>query len=657
MNRKLYFSVAACSFMIARPATAQKVIPDAAFGARESVQGASLSPEGKRMAFIAPYKDRGNALYTVPVDGTEAPKRALVATGDPERLLGCGWVSEARLVCNVYSVQQGVGEALGMSRLVATNIDGSDVKLVSRRDNANALYFSYYGGGVVDWLPGQDGAILIARRYVPEEKIGSLMTKRDEGLGVERIDTASLQSKRIVSAKIDAESYIADGLGNVRIMGVADKRSQGYTTGVTKFLYRAKDKDDWLPLASFDSLSRQGFLPVAVDPGEDAVYGYAKKEGRYALYKRALDGSQREAMIFAHDEVDVSGLLTLGRSDRVIGLSYVTDRRTALYFDEPLAKLRTSLSKVLPNAPIISFEGASDDEQKLLIWAGSDVDPGRYYLYDRQSKQLRLLLSSRPELADYKLAPVKSVSVKAGDGTMIPGYLTLPPGSSGKGLPTIVMPHGGPGARDEWGFDWLAQYFANRGYAVLQPNFRGSTGYGDAWFVNNGFQSWKIAIGDVADSGRWLISEGIADPSKIAIFGWSYVGYAALQSGVVAPDLFKAIVAVAPVTDLNDLKEQHRGYSNSSEVNRFIGSGPHIREGSPAQRAASIAAPVLMFHGDLDLNVRVQASKLMADKLRDAGKPHELVLYPKLDHYLEDSSTRADMLKKSDDFLRKSMGM
>jgi dipeptidyl aminopeptidase/acylaminoacyl peptidase len=202
------------------------------------------------------------------------------------------------------------------------------------------------------------------------------------------------------------------------------------------------------------------------------------------------------------------------------------------------------------------------------------------------------------------------------------------------------------------GFDWLAQYFAHQGYAVLQPNFRGSAGYGDAWFRTNGFQSWRTAMGDVVDSGRWLVSEGIADPKKLGIFGWSYGGYAALQSGSVAPDLFKAIVAVPPVTDLNDLREQYRDTTGRGTMRDYIGTGSHISEGSPTHNAAKITAPVMMFHGTLDMNVRYRASKLMEDAFRAAGRKPELITYEKLDHSLEDSAARADMLKRSDTFLK-----
>ena len=649
------FPLVILCLLAAGAARAQPVAAPQAFGARESVQGAALSPDGRRMSFIAPTTAQGNALYTVAVDGDAQPQRALASSGDPERLRSCNWVSNSRLVCTVIAIRSAVGEVIGVSRMIAINADGSDMKLISQRDAANALYFSRFGGDVVDWLPGEEGAILMGRWYVPEAKIGSLIEQGREGYGVDRVDTVTLASKRVLNPNREAGEYISDGEGNVRIMGIVKKTAQYYFTGTIRYSYRPAASDDWEPLGTYNSLTREGFNPYAVDGRENVVYGFRRKDGRLALYKRALDGSQLETLVYAHPEVDVDGLIRLGRKRRVIGVSYATERRHAHYFDAEFAKLQSALARTLPGTPMVSFEGASDDEQRLLIWAGSDTDPGRYYLLDRKTKQMRPILLSRPELAGYRLATVKPVAVKASDGALVPAYLTLPPGSSGKGLPAIVMPHGGPGARDEWGFDWLAQYFAHLGYAVLQPNFRGSTGYGDEWYKENGFKSWRSAIGDVVDSGRWLVSEGIADASRLGIFGWSYGGYAALQSGVIAPDLYKAIVAVAPVTDLADLRQQYQRTSAQKEARDFIGAGPHIQEGSPAQNAAAIRAPVLLFHGDLDQNVSISASRLMADKLRDAGKKHELVLYPGLDHYLEDSAARADMLKRSEAFLRASM--
>lgn len=632
---------------------AQSLPPERAFGAREAVTSASLSPGGTRFAFLAPTTGQGNALYTAPVDGSTPPRRVIVASGDPERLRGCGWVSESRLVCSVYILRDGgLGTTVSTSRLVAADHDGANVKLIARRQGENALYAAHYGGAVIDWLPGQDNQILVDNWFVPEEKTGTISQKRDEGLGVEQVNTATGSRKIVQRAVPLAREFISDGTGTIRIAGSQVMTGEYYSTGRIDYRYRRKGANDWTSLGSYNSITREGFNPYAVDPDKDVVYGFEKVDGRLALFSRALDGSNRSTRLLSREDVDVDGLIRLGRRQRVIGASYATDRRAAEYFDPTFVDLHGRLAKVIPGADLLDFEGASDDENRLLIRTGSDTDPGRYSLFDRATKQLRPLILARPELAQMTLATVKSISFNATDGTAIPGYLTLPPGSDGKGLPALVMPHGGPSSRDEWGFDWLAQYFAHQGYAVLQPNFRGSEGYGDAWFRENGFKSWRIAIGDVIDAGRWLTAQGIADPKKLGIFGWSYGGYAALQSGTAAPDLFKAIIAVAPVTDLNDLREQYRFTSAQRTARDFIGTGQHIQEGSPTHNARKFAAPVLMFHGTLDLNVRYRASELMEDALKRAGKPHQLVTYQKLDHQLDDSDARADMLKRSDDFLK-----
>lgn len=316
-----------------------------------------------------------------------------------------------------------------------------------------------------------------------------------------------------------------------------------------------------------------------------------------------------------------------------------------------------ALGKVLPGQPTVSFIDSSQDESKLLLLASSDTSPGMFYVYDKATRKLGEVLPVRDGLAGLNLSPMKAITFPAADGTKIPAYLTLPPGSAGRNIPAIVMPHGGPGARDEWGFDWLAQFYAARGFAVLQPNYRGSTGYGSGWYQKNGFQSWRTAIGDVNDAGRWLVNEGIASGDKLAIVGWSYGGYAALQSAVLDPSLFKAIVAVAPVTDLERLRKESEPFSNFMLVDRYIGRGPHVRDGSPAQNAAAIQAPVLMFHGTMDQNVGVGESRLMADKLRGSGKTVTYVEFPGLDHQLPDAAARTRLLAESDAFLRKALGL
>ena len=628
----------------------------ARFGARAGIQHMSLSPDGRKIAFIVPLAGRANALFTTAADGTGEPERILLASGDPERLSSCGWVSNDRLACNIVFVQLVRELPVEGSRMVGVDAAGGNVKMLSRREGVNARGIAQFGGDIIDWLPGTDGAVLMGRVFVPEGKIGSLIEDRRSGYGVERVDTRSGAAKRVENPRNNAAEYISDGRGNVRIMGVLEINESGYVGETRRYLYRAPSSENWQSMGEFNVASGAGFNPYAVDPKLNVAYGFRKKDGRQALFKLDLDGSLSETLVYAHPEVDVDGLVRIGRGRRVVGVSYATEKRHVDYFDPELAALQSSLSKALPGQPLIALVESNEDESKLLVWAGSDTDPGHYYLLDRATKKMGRLMASRPGLDGIKLAAEKPITYTASDGTKVPGYLTLPAGSTGKNIPAIVMPHGGPGARDEWGFDWLAQYYAHRGYAVLQPNFRGSAGYGDAWFQRNGFQSWKVAIGDVVDAGRWLVKEGIADPGKLAIVGWSYGGYAALQSNVVAPDLFKAAVAIAPVTDLEQLLRDELDYSSGRLVQDFIGSGPHLREGSPAQNAAAIKAPVMLFHGTLDRNVLVNQSKRMSDRLRSAGRDPQLVIYDGLDHQLEDDTARADMLRRSDQFIRAAFG-
>jgi dipeptidyl aminopeptidase/acylaminoacyl peptidase len=627
-----------------------------AFGKREGVQDISLSPDGTKISYIEPTKGQGNRLLTVDLAGSQVPKAVISAGGDPERLNNCDWVSNERLVCLIYAVSEIAGERFSVSRLIGINADGSNLKMLSKRQGVNAERFAFFGGAVIDLLPGDDGAVLLGREYVPESATGTLVAKDEDGYGVDRVDTNKVTSKRVVKPTRLAMDYISDGEGNVRIMSLMIQDG-GFDSGRRRFLYRAPTGGGWELLGEYDSTTDTGFLPVAVDPTENVAYGYEKLDGRFALYKVKLEPGFAKTLVYARPDVDVDNLLTLGRRKKVVGLSFATQKRQAIYFDPELSKTAKSLMKALPDAGMVSFGGLSTDGNKMIVGTFSDTNPGQYYLFDKAAGSISPLFAARPELETFKLAQVKSISVKAADGTDIPAYLTLPAGSSGKGLPAIVMPHGGPSARDEWGFDWLAQFYANRGFAVLQPNYRGSSGYGDAWYQDNGFQSWKIAVGDVNDSGRWLVSQGIADPAKLAIVGWSYGGYAALQSAVLDPDLFKAIVAIAPVTDLGKLKDENLGYSNYRVVRDFIGSGPHISEGSPARNAERFKAPVALYHGDLDLNVGVFQSRYMQDQLKAAGKNVDLTVYPKLDHGLYDSAARADMLAKSEAFLRKALGL
>jgi len=636
-------------------AAAQTAVdPDAAiFGMRESAIGLALSPSGRFVAYVAPSPGGGAIAFIADVQSGDS--RPFLNSGkDGDHLRWCRFVTDQRLVCRYTAIVKDAGLLLGFSRLIAINSDGSGIKQLGQSSSFYDAGYRQSDGNVLDWLPGGGGSVLMARDYVPESgKTGTRLIRSKNGYGVDRIDTVTLKVTPVEAPHPGIDGYWSDGQGNVRLMSEAGI-ANNLLTGKTKYYYRAAGSRDWKTLTDF--VDDDDFTPLAVDATSDSLYALKPLNGRKALYRIKLDGSLSSELVASHPRVDIDDVVRSANGQRVIGYTYATDKRAGEYFDPEYKALVSSLGHAVPNLPIIDIDQASADGSKVLIFAGADNDPGRYFVFDKKTKTLAEILLVRPELENKKLASVKPISVTAPDGTSVPSYLTLPPGKEARNLPAVVLPHGGPSARDEWGFDWLAQYLAARGYAVLQPNYRGSAGYGDAWLMQNGFKSWRTSIADITASARWLVSQGIADPKRLAIVGWSYGGYAALQSAVTEPTLFKAVVAIAPVTDLALLKKQSEDYTNSQVVAAFIGTGPHIVDGSPLKHAAAIHVPVLLVHGDLDQNVGVLESERMDEALRAAGTPVEFLRFKSLDHQLEDSAARKEMLTKVGQLLEKTIG-
>jgi len=627
------------------------------FGSLEQVWSMRLSPDGRHAVAVSPGP--GQTTYAIVIDTeTREPHLAARQDGKPMHIQSCGWASNTRIVCQLRGLVFDNDPPFAYTRTVAFDLDGKNPAYIGRRTDVDAIRLNQFDGKVIDWLQG-DGSVLMVRDHVPEDSRGNhadYSANSANGLAVDRVDTMSGHGETVERPDLNTTSYLSDGAGNIRIRATASTDDEGRLIGGTTYFYRQAGDKHWRGFSKAAPNTNE-FVPIAVDGTRNVAYAVKSLDGRNAIYSVALDGSFKAELVSSNSQVDVDDVITLGRHGRVIGVSYLTDRRQTDYFDPEYKQINAMLAKAIPGTPLIHFLDASADEKRLLIYAGGDTDPGHYYIYDKPTHHLNELSEVRPNLAELTMSPMKLISFKASDGVAIPAYLTMPVGRPDKKLPAIVMPHGGPGYRDGWGFDWLVQFFAQRGYAVLQPEYRGSTGYGDAFYAHNAFHSWQMAMNDIGDAGRWLVKEGVADPDKLAIVGWSYGGYAALQANVVEPKLFKAIVAIAPVTDLSRLKSDASGYTSSILLDRQIGSGENVGLGSPARHADRIAAPVLMFHGDHDLNVSVAQSKLMDQALQKAGARSRLVVFAGLDHQLEDADARAELLAKTDDFLRIALHM
>jgi dipeptidyl aminopeptidase/acylaminoacyl peptidase len=305
---------------------------------------------------------------------------------------------------------------------------------------------------------------------------------------------------------------------------------------------------------------------------------------------------------------------------------------------------------------LLRIAGESWDRRYYLVFAMSDTNAGVYYRFDTKSDKLEKILDTYPLLEDFSLGKVTAIEYPSDDGVIVPGYMTIPADGATGPLPTILMPHGGPYSRDEWGFDWLAQFLANRGYVVLQSNYRGSAGYGDEWAGDGAFKGWKRAMVDLEYGLRHLVAEGITDPTRVCTVGWSYGGYAALMSAIEYPERHRCVVSIAGVTDLqqllNEARSDARVYVGRGDkvIRSLIGKDPAvIKEGSPQQRADELEVPVLLFHGYIDQNVPVLHSQKMKKAL--PKKQVEYIEYEGDDHQLRREENRIDMLRRIGNFL------
>lgn len=630
------------------------------FSQRSSILNISLSPSGTKVAWISAGPEHSELLNVVDLTGDGEAKLIVTNTEIVTDLTRCDWASDTRLVCQMYGMlERSDGVLLPFTRMFAVDEDGKETERLSEDGNARSLGFNQFGGNIVALeVDGETDTILMTRDYVPESTMLTRVASRKEGLGVDLVNIENGRRSIVEQPDDEAGLYLADSDGRVRVKLRQLDNGDGVLTGEERLMYRVKGDNDWERLQDvrLGGAVIEDFDPIGVDSDRDVLFAFHRIDGYVALIAVALDGSATAEVIASREGVDVDGVVRIGRQRRIVGVTYATEKRSVEYFDSEIASLSSALGKALPNTPLIDIVGASSDENRLLVLASSDDDPGMTYLYDKQARSLEELLPVRAALVEVPMGEMRPVSYPARDGTQIPAYLTLPPGSDGKDLPSIVLPHGGPASRDYWGFDWLVQYFVARGYAVLQPNFRGSSGFGEQWFGRNGYQAWDVAIGDVNDAGRWMIGQGIAAAEKLAIVGWSYGGYAALQSQVVEPDLYKAVVAIAPVTDLEYLRSDARAYTSFRLRDRQLGQGPHISAGSPRQHAEQFKAPVALFHGSRDLNVTVRHSRDMAKALRDEGRQVTYVEFEDLQHDLDDSKARLEMLETIDGVLTGAMG-
>jgi acetyl esterase/lipase len=409
-----------------------------------------------------------------------------------------------------------------------------------------------------------------------------------------------------------------------------------------------------LPLSMF-GLFEDGRI-AAVDPHEEG-----KRNVLLAIDRKSGESTPVAGL----QDTNGSDVVPLGDPwrRRVVGAQWTDDLPKQQFFDAELAKIAAALQEPFKDGFAL-LESWSRDRKRVLVFGEHAADAGAYYIYEPESKRLRMLGKRYPQVtAQEHLGDRQSIKYRARDGKQIPAYLTLPVGVAPKNLPLVLLVHGGPHARDDFTFNWWASFLASRGYAVLQVNYRGSTGYGYEWF-DAGRKGWGDGLmqTDVEDGANALVKSGFADAKHICIMGGSYGGYAALAGATLTPDKYACAVSVNGLSDPEDLLKDAQVGGKKSMGAEWWGKSmgaddmDHLRKVSPIRHADQVRVPVLLIHGAEDTVVPVEQSRAMNAKLQKAKVDVRYVELKGDDHWLSSASTRTQVLQEIETFLAKTIG-
>ncbi|WP_456409432.1 S9 family peptidase [Caldithrix abyssi] len=584
-----------------------------------------LSPDGEHIAFLQPWKSRLNVF--VQKIGEEQATR--ITSAENRDIAGFAWANDQRIIY----VQDKAGDE--NFKLYAVNIDGSNPAVLTPFEKVRV--------GIIDDLEDDPEHMIIQ------------MNKRDPRVfDAYRININTGEMEMIAQNPGNISQWITDWQGDIRLAITTD--------GVnTSLLYR-KDKNS--PFKTILTTNFKETMQPLFFSFEDPTIIYAKSNlnrDKQALVKFDLDNARELEVIYKHPEVDIAGVMYSKKRKVLTGASYVTDRRRYVFFDDERRQLQTELEKLLPGyeVAVVDF---NKNEDKCLVRTYSDKTRGSYFLYDLNSKQLTRLADISPWLKEEYMAEMQPITFKSRDGLTIHGYLTLPKGLEPKNLPVVVNPHGGPWYRDVWGFNPEVQFLANRGYAVLQINFRGSTGYGKK-FWELSFKQWgKKMQDDITDGVQWLIKQGIADPKRIAIYGGSYGGYATLAGLAFTPDLYACGIDYVGVSNLftflNTIPPYWKPYLDM--FHEMVGHPQRdsllLAEASPVFHADKIKAPLFIAQGANDPRVNKAESDQMVEALRKRGVEVEYMVKDNEGHGFRNEENRFDFYRAMEKFLAEHLG-
>lgn len=629
--------------IVAVPASAAKLRVEA-FAKLPEYEDMDLSPDGTRLAAI--YNRHGETIiYTRTVSDPKI--NPIVATDNQTyKINWIKWANNDYLAMSFRfpsQVNAAGGTEYTSSRLMVVKWDDPSTIRPLVTPLEDSYFVPQFQDNVIDWLPDEEDWIAAA---VDMEKPGSLSLYKFR---------ISEDGKKVIHAANRGRiiRWVMDRNHTPRVYTTFDKETY-------KIFYRKSVDDSYKIGWKFEALSDKIVTPLGFSVNPNVLYVTAYRDGFRSLFSVDLsDPNLPMVLVHAREEYDVPNRLIQSRwRGGAVGVLSPTDESSYYLWDEEYAAFDASINRALPDTRNYIVD-MSDDGETYLLYVVSDDTPGRYFFGNRTTKQISMIASSYPLLDGMDLPDMTKVTYTARDGLEIEAFLTIPLGGEDRKLPTILFPHGGPIASDTGHFDYWTQFFANRGYAVLQMNFRGSSGYGFD-FMEAGLRNWGLQMqDDIHDGLSWLVEEGIADPDRVCIVGGSFGGYAALMGAVKSPKTFRCAVSFAGVSDIEMLLKDSRRFSNRKIVEKQIGDlkkdRDQLRATSPRQHAEKIQIPIMLAHGSEDRVVPIEQSEVMAKALEKAGKSFKFMVFEEGDHYLSKEEYRVRLFRMMDIFLARHL--
>ncbi len=583
-----------------------------------------ISPDGKKIAFMKPWQDRLNVFIRTIATGevvqvTKATARDIAAYF---------WANP-----NVIAFLQDKGGDENFS-LYTVKADGSAEKHVTPFEGVRV--------NIIDDLEDDENHMIIG-----------LNKRNPQIFDAYRLNLETAELTMIAENPGHISGWMTDRDGKLRIATVTD----GVKTGV---LYRKTEQDEFVQI--IETSFKDTCSPVGFTFDNQKLYVLSNLErDTAALYTFNPETKETEELLFSHDEVDLHNIMISNKRKKLTGVVYVTDKTNYHFFDEKRANIQKDLEAKFPGIKA-SIVSSNKEENLSIIRTHSDLTKGAYYLYNVEAKEAKLLAEISPWINPEEMSAMKPISYKARDGFTIHGYLTLPKGKENqKNLPVIINPHGGPWARDYWGFNPEIQFLASRGYAVLQMNFRGSVGYGRKFWTAS-FKEWgKSMQDDITDGVNWLIEQDIIDPKRIAIYGASYGGYATLAGVTFTPDLYACAIDYVGVSNLFTLFETLPPYWEQGRkmMEEMVGSPSEEKElleaASPIFHIDKIKCPLLVAQGANDPRVKKEHSDQIVESLKAKNIAVEYMVKDNEGHGFHNEENRFDFYRAMEKFLREHL--